>query len=135
MYFTLDSPDVASGYQKKFPSDLIDPKLIINSECFISNRYVVDCQRVTDIMLKALSSLRHLVVLNLADCVRLSDSGVRQMVEGPSGSKIREMNLTNCVRVSDVSLLRVAQRYTVIPNLSYFLLELYICIKIASYVI
>ncbi|XP_078488406.1 F-box and leucine-rich repeat protein 13-like [Ciona intestinalis] len=77
---------------------------------YIGHFYVVDCQRLTDMMLKALSPLRNIIVLNLADCVRISDSGVRQMVEGPSGSKIREMNLTNCVRVSDVSLLRVAQR-------------------------
>jgi len=62
-------------------------------------------------MLKSLSPLRNIVVLNVADCVRVSDSGVRQLVEGPSGVKIREMNLTNCVRVSDVSLLRVAQRF------------------------
>lgn len=61
-------------------------------------------------MLKALASLRNIIVLNVADCVRISDSGVRQLVEGPSGSRIREMNLTNCVRVSDVSLLRIAQR-------------------------
>uniref|UniRef100_H2Z1H4 F-box domain-containing protein n=1 Tax=Ciona savignyi TaxID=51511 RepID=H2Z1H4_CIOSA len=77
---------------------------------FIGHLYVVDCQRLTDMMLKALSPLRNIVVLNMADCVRISDSGVRQMVEGPSGAKIRELNLTNCVRVSDVSLLRVAQR-------------------------
>lgn len=61
-------------------------------------------------MLKALSPLRNLVVVNVADCVRISDSGVRQLVEGPSGPKLRELNLTNCVRVSDVSLLRIAQR-------------------------
>ena len=42
---------------------------------------------------------------------RMQDAGVRQIVEGPSGSKLRELNLTNCVRVSDVTLLRIAQRY------------------------
>ena len=72
----------------------------------------MDCQRLTDLMLKSLSNLRNIVVLNLADCVRISDAGVRQLAEGPSGGKIRELNLTNCVRVSDVSLLRISQRYT-----------------------
>ena len=41
---------------------------------------------------------------------RIQDTGVRQIVEGPSGSKVKELNLTNCVRVSDVTLLRIAQR-------------------------
>ena len=41
---------------------------------------------------------------------RIQDTGVRQIVEGPSGAKIKELNLTNCVRVSDVTLLRIAQR-------------------------
>ncbi|XP_039262916.1 F-box and leucine-rich repeat protein 13-like [Styela clava] len=80
--------------------------------------YVVDCQRITDMMLKALASLRNIIVINVADCVRISDSGVRQLVEGPSGPKIREMNLTNCVRVSDVSLLRIAQRCHGLTHLS-----------------
>ena len=42
---------------------------------------------------------------------RLSDAGVRYIVEGSSGPKLRELNLTNCLRVSDVSVLRIAQRY------------------------
>nr|CAB3245077.1 F-box/LRR-repeat protein 13-like [Phallusia mammillata] len=83
----------------------------LGKQCpYLCHLYVVDCQKLTDMMLKALSPLRNIVVLNIADCVRVSDSGVRQLVEGPSGAKIRELNLTNCVRVSDVSLLRVAQR-------------------------
>ncbi|CAK8675999.1 unnamed protein product [Clavelina lepadiformis] len=84
---------------------------------YLCHLYVVDCQKLTDMILKALSPLRNIVVLNLADCVRISDSGVRQTVEGPSGAKIREMNLTNCVRVSDVSLLRIAQRCHSITHL------------------
>ncbi|XP_046839843.1 dynein regulatory complex subunit 6-like isoform X2 [Xenia sp. Carnegie-2017] len=78
--------------------------------------YITDCPRLTDLSLKALSSCREIVVLNVADCVRIQDAGVRQIVEGPSGAKLREINLTNCVRVSDVSLLRIAQRC---HNLTY----------------
>ncbi|XP_078000896.1 F-box and leucine-rich repeat protein 13-like isoform X1 [Glandiceps talaboti] len=72
--------------------------------------YLVDCPRLTDATLKSLSACRNVNVLNIADCVRISDTGVRQMVEGPSGPRIREMNLTNCVRVSDVSILRIMQK-------------------------
>lgn len=72
--------------------------------------YFVDVHRVTDLSLKALSQSRNLMVLNFADCVRISDTGVRYVVEGSSGTRIRELNLTNCIRVSDVSLLRISQR-------------------------
>lgn len=72
--------------------------------------YFVDMQRITDMSLKILSQCRNLQVLNLADCVRLSDTGVRYLVEGFSAAKLRELNLTNCIRVSDVSLLRISQK-------------------------
>ena len=51
--------------------------------------------------------------------IRIQDTGVRQVVEGPSGAKIKELNLTNCVRVSDVTLLRIAQRLVKRPIKSH----------------
>ncbi|XP_032221277.2 dynein regulatory complex subunit 6 [Nematostella vectensis] len=85
-------------------------KVLAKSCSQLEHVYMVDCPRLTDLSLKALASVRHLNVINVADCVRIQDTGVRQIVEGPSGSKIKELNLTNCVRVSDVTLLRIAQR-------------------------
>ena len=32
--------------------------------------FIADCPRLTDLSLKALSSCKHLIVLNIADCVR-----------------------------------------------------------------
>ncbi|XP_057295993.1 dynein regulatory complex subunit 6-like isoform X1 [Hydractinia symbiolongicarpus] len=83
--------------------------------------YLVDVPRVTDMSLKALGQCRNLLVLNVADCIRLSDTGVRYIVEGCSGAKLREINLTNCIRVSDVSLLRISQKCTSLlyANFSY----------------
>eukprot|EP00795_Rhopilema_esculentum_P002093 gene2093-17665_t len=83
--------------------------------------HLVDCERITDLSLKALSQCKNLVVVNYADCIRLSDAGVRYIVEGSSGPKLRELNLTNCLRVSDVSVLRIAQRCNSLTylNLSY----------------
>ncbi|KAM8972109.1 F-box and leucine-rich repeat protein 13 [Pelodytes ibericus] len=72
--------------------------------------YLADCQKITDAALKAISALKNITVLNVADCIRISDPGVRQVLEGTSGNKIRELNLTNCLRVSDLSLLRIAQK-------------------------
>ncbi|KAM4676673.1 F-box and leucine-rich repeat protein 13 [Discoglossus pictus] len=86
----------------------------------LNHIYITDCQKITDIGLKAVSALKNIIVLNVADCVRMSDPGVRQVLEGPSGTKIRELNLTNCVRVSDLSLLRIAQKC---HNLTYLSLR------------
>jgi len=83
--------------------------------------YLAECQRLTDLSLKALGFCKNLTVANVADCVRLSDTGLRYIVEGHSGPKLRELNLTNCLRVSDVSVLRIVQRCTTLTyiNLSY----------------
>ncbi|XP_064633493.1 F-box and leucine-rich repeat protein 13-like isoform X2 [Lineus longissimus] len=72
--------------------------------------YMVDCQRITDLSLKALSLCRHLTVLNLADCVRITDTGVRYIVEGSCGPKLRELNLTNCIRLGDIGLVNIHKR-------------------------
>ncbi|XP_040268915.1 dynein regulatory complex subunit 6 [Bufo bufo] len=85
-------------------------KAISRSSPNLNHIYIADCQKITDISLKALASLKNITVLNMADCIRISDPGVRQVVEGSSGNKIRELNLTNCLRVSDLSLLRIAQK-------------------------
>ncbi|XP_075064844.1 F-box and leucine-rich repeat protein 13 [Mixophyes fleayi] len=85
-------------------------KAISRSCPSLNHIYISDCQKITDISLKAISSLKNITVFNVADCIRISDPGVRQVLEGPSGIKIRELNLTNCLRVSDLSLLRIAQK-------------------------
>ncbi|XP_053320247.1 dynein regulatory complex subunit 6 [Spea bombifrons] len=76
----------------------------------LNHIYLADCQKITDASLKAVATLKNITVLNVADCIRISDPGVRQILEGPSGAKIQELNLTNCLRVSDLSLLRIAQK-------------------------
>ncbi|XP_039616960.1 dynein regulatory complex subunit 6 [Polypterus senegalus] len=83
--------------------------------CSIS---AVNCSKITDISLKSIGSLKKISVLNLADCIRVSDPGVRYFVEGPSSGVIKELNLTNCVRLSDVSLLRIAQKCQKLTHLS-----------------
>nr|XP_015208118.1 PREDICTED: F-box/LRR-repeat protein 13 isoform X3 [Lepisosteus oculatus] len=93
-------------------------KAFCKSSPCLSHIYAADCPKITDISLKAIGALKNLTVLNVADCIRVSDTGVRYLVEGPSAGKIRELNLTNCVRVSDVSLLRIAQRCNKLTQLS-----------------
>ncbi|XP_033124856.1 dynein regulatory complex subunit 6-like [Anneissia japonica] len=72
--------------------------------------YLVDCPRLTDASLKSIATCRNINIVNFADCIRISDNGVRVLVEGPSGPKIREMNFTNCVRVSDISIMKIMQK-------------------------
>ena len=93
---------------------------------------VPGCTHLSDQGLKAVGHLKKLHVLNIADCtrsgklymyilcnfihkphpliVRVSDAGIRYVVEGSSGSHIRELNLTNCAKLSDVSPLRISQQ-------------------------
>ena len=115
--------------------------------------YMVDCQKITDVTLKALTQCRNLTVVNLADCVRwafitelysyivfytlktlnpsvlmdktrhiskvvsrITDTGVRYLVESACGNKIQELNLTNCVRVGDIALVNIHKRC---HNLAY----------------
>ncbi|XP_021365051.1 F-box/LRR-repeat protein 13-like isoform X4 [Mizuhopecten yessoensis] len=79
---------------------------VIGKNCTqLEHIYVADCQKLTDLSLKALSNCKNLVVCNVADVVRVTDSGVKGLVEGPATQKIRELNLTNCIRVGDMSLI------------------------------
>lgn len=42
---------------------------------------------------------------------RVSDTGVRYVIENSSGAQLRELNLTNLTKIGDVTLLRIAQTY------------------------
>jgi len=88
--------------------------------------YIAGCSRITDHGMKALGTLRQLQMVNVADCIRYSiqqslyinyyyyfritDLGVRHIIESASGTSIHELNVTNCFKVSDVTLLRISQR-------------------------
>ncbi|XP_030411432.1 dynein regulatory complex subunit 6 isoform X2 [Gopherus evgoodei] len=85
-------------------------KLMSKSCPQIKHIYMADCQKITDVSLKTISPLKYILVLNLADCVRISDAGLRSFLEGSSGTKLRELNLTNCIHVTDASLMKIAQR-------------------------
>ncbi|XP_052285316.1 dynein regulatory complex subunit 6-like isoform X3 [Dreissena polymorpha] len=82
----------------------------------LEHLYIADCQRLTDLSLKSLSTCRLLTVANFADCVRISDKGVRQLVDGPCGPRLRELNLTNCIRVGDMAMVNIHKRC---HNLTY----------------
>uniref|UniRef100_A0A452DRV1 F-box and leucine-rich repeat protein 13 n=1 Tax=Capra hircus TaxID=9925 RepID=A0A452DRV1_CAPHI len=91
-------------------------KLIDKSYPNISHIYMVDCKGITDGSLKSLSPLKQLTVLNLANCVRIGDMGLKQFLDGPSSTKIRELNLSNCIHLSDASIEKLSERCC---NLNY----------------
>lgn len=87
--------------------------------------YLAGCSRITDHGLKSLGTLKQLQMINIADCIRygiwhvsrlhqsssrVTDLGVRHIIESVSGTSIQELNVTNCFKVSDVTLLRISQR-------------------------
>ena len=41
---------------------------------------------------------------------RVSDAGVRYIIENAPGPQLQELNLTNCIKISDVTLLRMSQK-------------------------
>ncbi|XP_007943388.1 dynein regulatory complex subunit 6 [Orycteropus afer afer] len=82
----------------------------------IHHIYMVDCKRITDDSLKSLSVLKQLTVLNLANCIRIGDVGLKQFLDGPVSIKIRELNLSNCIHLGDASIVRLSERC---PNLNY----------------
>ncbi|XP_005863050.2 PREDICTED: F-box/LRR-repeat protein 13 [Myotis brandtii] len=86
----------------------------------ISHIYMANCKGITDSSLKSLSPLKQLSVLNLANCIRIGDTGLKQFLDGPSSTKLRELNLCNCTQVGDASILRLAERC---PNLNYLSLR------------
>ncbi|CAH7472892.1 Fbxl13 [Phodopus roborovskii] len=86
----------------------------------INHIYMVDCRALTDSSLKSLSVLKQLTVLNLTNCVRISDIGLRQFLDGPASVRIRELNLTNCMLLGDSSIVRLSERC---PNLHYLSLR------------
>ena len=47
---------------------------------------------------------------HLISSFRVSDAGIRYIVENVSGSIIKELNLTNCAKISDVTPLRISQQ-------------------------
>ncbi|XP_012505748.1 PREDICTED: F-box/LRR-repeat protein 13 [Propithecus coquereli] len=82
--------------------------------------YMVDCKGITDGSLRALSPLKQLTVLNLANCVRIGDIGLRNFLDGPASINIRELNLSNCVHLSDASVVKLSE---CCPNLNYLSLR------------
>ncbi|XP_054512178.1 F-box and leucine-rich repeat protein 13 isoform X3 [Pan troglodytes] len=86
----------------------------------LSHIYMADCKGITDSSLRSLSPLKQLTVLNLANCVRIGDMGLKQFLDGPASIKIRELNLSNCVRLSDASVMKLSERC---PNLNYLSLR------------
>nr|XP_035923373.1 dynein regulatory complex subunit 6 [Halichoerus grypus] len=86
----------------------------------INHIYMADCKRITDVSLKSLSPLKQLTVLNLANCIRIGDVGLRQFLDGPVSTRIRELNLSNCIHLSDISIVKLSERC---PNLNYLSLR------------
>ena len=85
-------------------------RLICRSCTEIAHLSITDCPSITDNALKSLGTLKQLRVLNLADCLLVSDTGIKALTDGPCTARLREVNLTNCMRISDGSIMNLARR-------------------------
>ncbi|XP_048863307.1 dynein regulatory complex subunit 6 [Brienomyrus brachyistius] len=79
--------------------------------------HVVDCPQLSDASMRSIGSLKNLTSLSVADCRRMSDVGLRYLLEGPPGPKLCSLNLSSCERVGDMSLVRLAQRCSSLRHL------------------
>uniref|UniRef100_UPI00398EA419 F-box and leucine-rich repeat protein 13 isoform X4 n=1 Tax=Pristiophorus japonicus TaxID=55135 RepID=UPI00398EA419 len=93
----------------------------------LNHIYVSDCPRITDSSLKAISTLKNIIVFNISDCISITDVGVRYLAEGSSGSKLRELNLSNCMYITDLSMLKIVQKCS---NLTH--LRLRYCLRLTD---
>ncbi|XP_070611229.1 F-box and leucine-rich repeat protein 13 isoform X2 [Erythrolamprus reginae] len=75
---------------------------------------LADCPKITDVALKLIAPLDHIIILNLSGA-RIGDSGIKAFIESPSASKLKELSLANCY-VSDIALVKLSERC---PNLIY----------------
>ncbi|NXJ03224.1 DRC6 protein, partial [Odontophorus gujanensis] len=93
-------------------NQITDLSFKLMSKCcqYMRHIYFAGCQKITDVGLKMISKLNYILVLNVADCLRIRDGGVRPFVQGSSGAKLRELNLANCIHVTDASVKEIAQR-------------------------
>ena len=70
-----------------------------------------------ELIIKPLSSTMYYMSKDIVLCIRallsvlrISDAGVRSLVDSACGPKLQELNLTNCVRVGDMSLVSIHKR-------------------------
>ncbi|XP_056655486.1 dynein regulatory complex subunit 6 isoform X2 [Monodelphis domestica] len=85
-------------------------KLMEKCSEYLSHICMTDCQRITDTCLQSIANLGKLRVLNLTNCIRIGDNGIRNLFDGISGLKLRELNLNSCGQLSDLALATMGER-------------------------
>lgn len=50
--------------------------------------------------------------------------GLRQFLDGPVSTRIRELNLSNCIQLSDVSIVKLSERYD--KTIKFYIISLVI---------
>ncbi|KAM9816331.1 F-box and leucine-rich repeat protein 13 [Syngnathus typhle] len=96
-------------------------KVLCNSSRGLRRLHVVECHRMGDNSLKAVSSLRNLQYLDISLCNKVTDKGLFTLAESPSASKLRELNVSYCCQITDAAISVIGHRFTKLShlNLSY----------------
>lgn len=59
---------------------------------------------------------------------RIGDTGLKQFLDGPASTKIRELNLSNCIHLGDASIAKLSERYDNTIILHILLVAVYLLI-------
>ena len=59
---------------------------------------------------------------------RIGDTGLKQFLDGPASTKIRELNLSNCIHLGDASMAKLSERYDKTIILHILLVAVYLLI-------
>ncbi|KAK5644090.1 hypothetical protein RI129_007935 [Pyrocoelia pectoralis] len=74
----------------------------------LSGLDVGGCVQVTDISVEAISVVRNLQWLTLSG-TQVSNEGIKKLVRGPSGGKLKELRISHCSKISDNILVEIIQ--------------------------
>ncbi|TNN19732.1 F-box/LRR-repeat protein, partial [Schistosoma japonicum] len=77
---------------------------------------IVDCPKLTDILLQNLLPLPHLTVLNLSGCESLTDQAVKLLTDGLYAEHLIELYMARCSKLTDKSIHAMSVR---LFNLAY----------------
>ena len=68
--------------------------------------------------MKNIAALPNLKKLDISDCIKVSDFGIRYLADGPSASGLKSLDLSNVCRISDLSVFRIAKSCQNLTSLS-----------------
>ncbi|KAK4472504.1 hypothetical protein MN116_003750 [Schistosoma mekongi] len=93
-----------------------DSELTEHGSFYLREVSIVDCPKLTDILLQNLLPLQHLTILNLSGCESLTDQAVKLLTDGLYAEHLIELYMARCNKLTDKSIHAMSLR---LINLAY----------------